>query len=178
MIALRSVASAACLVIGLSLTGPAAADFDPPVKKKVDCTKPENKDRAACKPKHGAASDDEIYNAGYWMARQGQYSQALAVFKMAADQNDPRILTGVGFATRKLGNVDAAFDYYGRALARDPNLVLTRAYLGEAYIQKGDIASAEGQLREIAARCGTACEAYAQLSRNIAIYKAAGMVKG
>ena len=112
------------------------------------------------------------------MARQGQYSEALAVFKMAADQNDPRILTGIGFSTRKLGNVDAAFVYYSRALDRDPNLVLTRAYLGEAYIQKGDIASAEGQLREIAARCGTACEAYAQLSQNIAMYKAAGTVKG
>jgi len=178
MINVRAVTSAACLVIGLAFTGPAAADFDPPVKKKVDCTKPENKDRAACKPKHGEASDDEIYNAGYWMARQGQYSEALVVFKMAKDQNDPRILTGVGFATRKLGNVDAAFVYYGRALAGDPNLVLTRAYLGEAYIQKGDIASAEGQLREIAARCGTTCEAYAQLSQHIATYKATVTIKG
>lgn len=179
MIALRSTVSAACLALGFALaaTGPAAADFDPPVKKKVDCTKPENKDKAACKPKHGAASDDEIYNAGYWMARQGQFAEALAVFRMAKDQNDPRILTGIGFTTRKLGDVDAAFSYYDRALARDPNMVLTRAYLGEAYIMRGDLAAAEGQLREIASRCGTSCEAYAQLSKSIATYKAAGAIK-
>ena len=169
----RSAVTAICLALGFALaaTGPAAADFDPPVKKKVDCTKPENKDKAACKPKHGEASDDEIYNAGYWMARQGQYAEALSVFRMAKDQNDPRILTGIGFTTRKLGNVDAAFAYYDRALARDPNMVLTRAYLGEAFIMKGDLASAEVQLGEIARRCGTSCEAYAQLSKSIAAFK-------
>ena len=37
-----------------------AADFDPPVKKKVDCSKPENKNKAACKPSHGEANDDEL----------------------------------------------------------------------------------------------------------------------
>lgn len=175
MIAFRSAVSAACLTIAIALAvaDPAAADFDPPpVKKKVDCTKPENKNKPACKPKHGAASDDEVYNAGYWMARQGHYADALEVFRMARDQNDPRILTGIGFTTRKLGNVDAAFIYYNRALARDPNMVLTRAYLGEAYIMKGDVASAEGQLREIASRCGLNCEAYTQLSKSIATYKA------
>lgn len=176
MIALRSAISSAFVaaLITLSASTPAAADFDPPVKKKVDCSKPENKNKPACKPSHGAASDDEIYNAGYWMARQGQYAEALDVFQMAKDQNDPRILTGIGFTTRKLGNVDAAFSYYDRALARDPNLVLTRAYLGEAFIMKGNLAAAEAQLDEIARRSGTSCEAYVQLSSTIATYKAAG----
>ncbi len=180
MTVFRIFATAAALSAGLALAAavPAAADFDPPVKKKVDCTKPENKDKPACKPKHGATGDDEIYNAGYWMARQGQYAEALAVFRMAKDQDDPRILTGIGFTTRKLGDVDAAFAYYGRALARDPNLVLTRAYLGEAYMSKGNVAAAESELAEIARRCGTACEAYAQLALNIATYKAKPAVKG
>jgi tetratricopeptide (TPR) repeat protein len=178
MLFVRTAFAAAGLGLALALAAPASADFDAPVKKKVDCSKPENKNKPACKPKRGEASDDEIYNAGYWMAREGKYAQALAVFGMAEDQDDPRILTGLGFATRKLGNVDAAFAYYERALARDPNLVLTRAYLGEAYIAKGDLASAEGQLGEIARRCGTACEAYAQLSAHIATSKTMVPVKG
>jgi tetratricopeptide (TPR) repeat protein len=149
----------------------AFADFDPPVKKKVDCSKPENKNKPACKPSN-SATDDEIYNAGYWMARSGQYAEALAVFRMAANQNDPRILTGLGFTTRKLGNVDAAFAYYDRALAQAPNLVLTRAYLGEAHLMKGDLAAAQHQLSEIQGRCGTSCEAYAQLAGHIAAYTA------
>jgi Tfp pilus assembly protein PilF len=178
MIAVRTLLTAACAASLLTLATPSLADFDVPVKKKVDCTKPENKSKAACKPKRGEASTDEIYNAGYWMARQGQYAEALAVFQMAADQDDPRILTGIGFSTRKLGNVDAALPYYARALARDPNMVLTRAYLGEAQIQKGNIAAAEAELAAIARRCGTACEAHAQLSKTIATYKAAAATKG
>lgn len=178
MIAIRTALSAACLGFVLALPGAASADFGPPVKKKVDCSKPENKNKPACKPKHGEASDDEIYNAGYWLAREGKFSEALAVFRMAANPDDPRILTGLGFATRKLGDVDAAFAYYVRALARDPGLVLTRAYLGEAYLTKGDLAAAEGQLGEIARRCGTACEAYAHLSSTIATYKATTAAKG
>jgi tetratricopeptide (TPR) repeat protein len=178
MLVVRNAFAVAGLGLALALAAPANADFDAPVKKKVDCSKPENKDKPACKPKRGEANDDEIYNAGYWMAREGKYAEALSVFKMAADQDDPRILTGLGFATRKLGNVDAAFAYYEQALARDPNLVLTRAYLGEAFISKGDVASAEGQLGEIARRCGTACEAYVQLSSHIATYKAAAPAKG
>lgn len=175
MIFVRTVLTAA--IAALALAVPASADFDAPVKKKIDCSKPENKSKAACKPKRGA-STDEIYNAGYWMARQGQYAEALAVFQMAADQDDPRILTGIGFSTRKLGNVDAALPYYARALARDPNMVLTRAYLGEAHIQKGNLAAAVAELGEIARRCGTACEAFAQLSQNIATYKATAAIKG
>lgn len=178
MIAVRALLAAACAASLLTLATPSLADFDAPVKKKVDCTKPENKSKAACKPKRGEASTDEIYNAGYWMARQGQFAEALAVFQMAADQDDPRILTGIGFSTRKLGNVDAALPYYARALARDPNMVLTRAYLGEAHIQKGNIAAAEAELAEIARHCGTACEAHAQLSKAIATYKAAAATKG
>lgn len=157
----------------LAIPGTVRADFGPPVKKKIDCSKPENKNKPACKPKHGAASDDEIYNAGYWLAREGKFAEALVVFRMAANPDDPRVLTGIGFATRKLGDVDAAVPYYARALAKDPDLVLTRAYLGEAYLTKGDLTAAEGQLGEIARRCGTACEAYAHLSAAIATHKAA-----
>ena len=112
------------------------------------------------------------------MARQGQYAEALAVFRMATDQDDPRILTGIGFSTRKLGDVDAALPYYARALAREPGMVLTRAYLGEAHIQKGNLDAAIAELGEIARRCGTTCEAYAQLSQHIATYKATAAIKG
>jgi tetratricopeptide (TPR) repeat protein len=170
---------AVCFSLALAVVAgsPAIADFDPPVKKKVDCTKPENKNKPACKPSH-TASDDEIYNAGYWMARSGKYAEALAVFRKAGDQNDPRILTGIGFATRKLGNVEAAFVYYDRALARDPGLVLTRAYLGQAHLMKDDLAAAEIQLHEIERRCGASCEAYAQLAAHIAAYKSNYARKG
>ena len=175
----RHFLSAVCLTLGIAVAGASAsADFDPPVKKKVDCSKPENKNKAACKPGYGEATDDELYSAGYWLARNGQYVEAHTVFRRAHDQDDPRILTGLGFTTRKLGDIDAAFSYYHRPLARAPDLVLTRAYLGEAYISKGDLVAAKRQLGEIARRCGASCEAYAQLARSLATYEAKTPFKG
>ncbi len=170
-------AIAASAVLGaFGLPAPVLADFDAP--KKVDCTKSANKDKPACKPKHGDATDQEIYNAAYWMAHQGQYRQARQVLAMAANQNDPAILTAIGFVTRKLGDVDAALPYYGRALALNPDYVLAREYLGEAHLTRGDLASAQHELAEIEQRCGTQCTAYVHLAEHITSFKAAVPAKG
>ncbi len=85
-----------------------------------------------------------------------------------ATKNDPRILRITGFATRKLGDVDGAMPYYQRALGINPNDTLTREYMGEAFLTKGDMTSANAQLGEIEKRCGTACEDYAKLAEAIA----------
>lgn len=155
----------------------AQADFDRP-KTKLDCTKPENKDKPACKPKNGEATNEEIYNAAYWLARQGQYEKSLEVLRMAPNSEDPRILNAKGYATRKMGDVDAALPYYLRALEIDPNLTLARAYLGEAYLMKKNLTEAEHQLQEIQDRCGKSCEAFAHLSVKIALYKKEKLTKG
>lgn len=169
-----AVVTAGCAALAVALA-PAAgwADFDKPTTA-VDCTKKKNKGKPECQKNHGPEmSDDEIYNAGYWMARQGRYEDALAVLKRARVSDDPRVLNAMGFATRKLGNVDAALPYYTRALALDPDYTLAREYLGEAYLAKGDLASARAQLGEIARRRGASCQEYAHLSEHIARFEAA-----
>jgi predicted Zn-dependent protease len=67
--------------------------------------------------------------------------------------------------------VDEAMGYYFRALARRPEATTTRQYLGEAYLQLGDVTRAREQLAEIGRRCGTACEDYALLAQEIARYE-------
>jgi predicted Zn-dependent protease len=84
------------------------------------------------------------------------------------EQADPREQTMIGFALRKLGRVDEGMAYYHRALATRPDATTTRQYLGEAYLQVGDVARAREQLAEIARRCGTVCEDYTLLSAEIA----------
>ena len=55
---------------------------------------------------------------------------------------------------------------------------MAREYLGEGYLQKDDLAGAEGQLQEIAARdCKVGCEAYDDLAEAIVNYKAGIMPK-
>jgi tetratricopeptide (TPR) repeat protein len=115
--------------------------------------------------------DTELFYAGYWLAKNGQYSQALD-YLVKAENKDERILTYMGFATRKLGDVDAALPLYSEALNINPNYVVARAYMGEAFLTKGQPDKAKAELKEIEQRCGVACPAYVDLKGHIADYDA------
>jgi tetratricopeptide (TPR) repeat protein len=159
--------AAAALVTSLAVSAaPAHAKGEP---KATDCSK-FKKGGAEWKKCTGGLRDDmtdqEIYYSGYWLARTGQYAEALQFLNQAKVQ-DARILTYIGFATRKLGDHDTAMGYYGRALAMNPNYTVARAYLGEAYLEKGDVSQAKAQLSEIATRCGTTCAEYCELQAEI-----------
>jgi tetratricopeptide (TPR) repeat protein len=147
---------------------PSFAAGDPP-KPAEKCS--EFKEGSAewkrCKAKK-FKDDEETYSVGYWMAKTGEYAEALDVLRSARDQSDPRIQTMIGFSLRKLGLVNEAMGYYAAALRADPSLTSTRQYLGEAYLHKGERAKAVEQLAEIGRRCGTTCEHYKLLADAIA----------
>lgn len=119
-----------------------------------------------------AMSDDELFYAGYWLAKTGRYADALTYLNLSRNR-DARVLTYIGFATRKQGDVEQALPLYAEALAKDPNFVVARAYLGEAYLTKNEPALAKAELAEIAVRCGTTCPAYVDLDRNITAFETA-----
>lgn len=149
-----------------------------PKKPAIDCTQQKNKNKAECKDKKASLSDDELYYAGYWLARAGKYDQALTYLRRAQNPNDPRILNYIGFSTRKLGRVDEAMTYYRKVLELAPDYTLARAYLGEAFLQKGETAKAVEQLGEIEKRCGKACAEYAELAQQIERFEQGGAGKG
>lgn len=121
-----------------------------------------------CIKKHSAElKDDDIYWAGSVLAVKEDYKGALEVLAEAHNANDPRILSLTGYATRKLGRVEEGLAFYHKALALDPNLVETREYLGEGYLQLGKLAEARRELEEIAKRCGRGCESYVELDKAI-----------
>lgn len=124
----------------------------------------------------GAASakmaDEELFYAGYWLAKAGQYETALGYLTLA-QKKDERILTYMGYATRKLGHVDAALPLYRQALDANPDYVVARAYMGEAFLTKGEPDKAHAELDEIADRCGTSCPSYVDLKAHIGDYEAA-----
>ncbi len=113
--------------------------------------------------KESSLTDDDRYNAARELAYAGQYENALIVLASAEDQNDPRVLNYKGFANRKAGRVDVGMSYYQAALERNPDYILARSYMGQAFIQQGDFAAAEAQLREIKQRGGRDTWAYASL---------------
>ena len=173
------VAMMLALVLGLTLAlvRPAAANFGSPAPDPCGKLKKGSKDWKECmgqvKPGvngAGSAADAaEQFTRGYWLAKTGDYAKALEVLRALPNQNDAGVLTMIGYATRHMGQVDEALGYYGRALALNPNMTNTRQYLGEAYLQKNDVAKARIELAEIARICGSeACVDYRDLAREIA----------
>lgn len=155
----------------------AAGDSSPqppsrPVVKKtckqgevVKMVKKNGKRVATCvKVSSGILPDDDLYEQGRELAKDGEYDWALEVLAAIKDQNQPRVLNYTGYANRKAGRFDIGMGYYKKALTLDPNYVLAREYLGEGYVKAGRIDLAREQLAEIGKRCGVTCEEYQDLS--------------
>lgn len=180
----RLAASYAIATIGLALAAAqpvwaeTAAPLAPGVSKDVgpvstgcDLFEKSSAAWAGCIGQVGAAMpSNEAFYAGYWLAKSGRYEEALRYLSQASAQ-DERVLTYIGFATRKLGNVEGALSYYGRALALNPNYAVARAYLGDAYLTKNEPSKARGELAEIGRRCGTSCAEYAELAAHIQAFE-------
>ena len=126
-----------------------------------------DKDTQKCVVKSSKIDDDSIYEYGRMLALSGRYGEAIETLSLAADKSDPRILNYLGFSHRKQGRVDVGLGYYEEALKANPDYILAREYMGEAYLQLGDVASARNQLEEIAKRCGAGCDEYTELARQI-----------
>ncbi len=175
----RAIVLAAFLTVSLTFsptqtplsTTPVLADFGDPCSKYKKGSKKwkrcKKQTRLYEKPTT-ISNDDERFMAGYLLAKNGHYQEAIDVLSQIKDDNDPRVLNYIGFATRKLGNIEKALVYYRRAISIDPNYVMSRAYMGEAFLANGNRQAALHQLQEIENRCGSSCEAYVKLSRAIA----------
>jgi tetratricopeptide (TPR) repeat protein len=115
--------------------------------------------------KKGSLSDEDLARAGRALALEGHYRDAIQVLSMASNDNDPAVLTYLGYSQRKLGNVDLGISLYKKALDIDPDNVDTREYLGEGYVSKGELDLAWLELVEIEKRCGTTCVEYRALKK-------------
>ena len=102
----------------------------------------------------GVIDDNSLATYAYSLARAERYQEALDVLDLMQDPNTAVALNYRGYATRKLGHLEEGIEYYLQSVALDPNYVLVREYLFEAYVQQGRLDLAEEQLMEIAKRCG------------------------
>ena len=154
---------------GAADSGTSASDEAP----KCPQGKVWDKKKEKCVVAESSLGNDALYDAGRQLAKAGEFEQAIRVLVLAPNKNDPRVLNYLGYSHRKAGRVTVGLGYYQEALRIDPDYVLVREYLGEAYLMLGDAASARGQLTEIGKRCGTACAEYAELARQIDAFEKA-----
>lgn len=113
--------------------------------------------------------DTDLAEYAIVLAKAKRYGDAFAVLNRMKNPNTAVALNYRGYVTRHLGKVDEGIQYYLRSVKLDPRYAQVREYLGEAYVIKGDLASARYQLRKIKGICGnTECEEYEDLAKAIA----------
>ena len=74
----------------------------------------------------------------------------------------------LGFAHRRMKQLDKLLEHYRRALAINPTPRGSHEYIGEAYLMLGDVASAERHLAALRSICVLSCAELRDLERAIA----------
>ena len=79
-----------------------------------DCKKGEVWDKAkkkCVKAQSGVLPDEDLYQQGRALAKEGHYDWALAVLAVIQNQEDPRVLNYTGYSHRKAGRLETGTDF-------------------------------------------------------------------
>lgn len=88
-----------------------------------------------------------------------RYDEAIAQLQDAHRVYGPHpdVLTYLGFAYRKSGDLDRAVAYYDAALTVAPDHLNANEYLGEYYVERGNMPAAKAQLAKLENLCAFGC---------------------
>ena len=118
------------------------------------------------KDKKGKRSEIQLRD-GYLQARalilEGKYAAGISGMRKLDRDDLPDVANYIGYASRKLGDYDAAKVWYEKVLASDPNHVRTWQYYGMWQVERGNMLKAAEHLEKIRELCGTECKEYADL---------------
>jgi cytochrome c-type biogenesis protein CcmH/NrfG len=96
------------------------------------------------------------------------YVAALAELRdLAEDTQQADVYNLLGFTLRKTGDFKTSLTYYTKALELQPDHKAAREYLGELYIETGNIEKAREQLAVLAKLCPGGCEEREDLQKAI-----------
>lgn len=106
-----------------------------------------------------ASASETQYFAAVSLINQGKYELAFndLTLTSAVAGPHPDVLTYMGYTQRKLGNYNVAKDYYAQALEVAPNHKGANEYLGELYVETGEMDMANVQLAKLETICQFGC---------------------
>jgi cytochrome c-type biogenesis protein CcmH/NrfG len=96
------------------------------------------------------------------------YAAALAELRdLAEDTQQPDVYNLLGFTLRKTGDFKTSLTYYTKALELQPDHKAAHEYLGELYVETGNMEKAKEQLAALAKLCPSGCEEREDLQKAI-----------
>ena len=103
----------------------------------------------------------------------GDWNAAITALTLAAlrDPQSADIQNYIGYAYRRLRNLELALTHYHFAVALNPRHRSAHEHLGEAYLVNGDLAKAKAHLAALEDICLIPCVEYVDLQVAIAAYK-------
>jgi len=97
------------------------------------------------------------------------YSAAIEELRGLADTNQHAdVYNLLGYALRKSGDFKTSLTYYAKALDFQPDHKAAREYLGELYVETGNLDKAREQLAALVKLCPNGCEERADLEKALA----------
>ncbi|SHK40871.1 TPR repeat-containing protein [Bradyrhizobium lablabi] len=119
------------------------------------------------------ASLDPDFAAGKRALVAGDGYRAINAFTAAAlrDSRNADIQNYLGYAYRRLRQLDPAMRHYQQALMLNPRQRSAHEHLGEAYMMQGNLAKAEEHLAALERICLIPCGEYDDLKQAIAAYR-------
>ena len=112
------------------------------------------------------------YELGVKAVKAANYDKAIKLLNkvVAAKPGNADAWNYIGFSHRKLKRFDQAMSAYRKALAIDPDHRGANEYLGELYLQTGDLAKAKERLKKLDDVCTFGCEEFDDLKAAIKAY--------
>ena len=121
----------------------------------------------------GADKNSELGTAAK-AVKAGDYENAIGLLQKVVE-DEPRNADAwnlLGYSHRKLRDYEQALTYYQKALTIEPKHRGVNEYLGELYLETGDLKSAEERLEVLDGACFFTCREYRELKKAIEKYKA------
>ena len=121
-----------------------------------------------------APKQDEYYLEAKKNIDAGNYKMAILLLEQSVAENpdNPDAWNYLGYSLRKSGRLEEAIVKYQTALTLDPRHRGANEYLGELYLELGDLDKARERLDVLDDACFFGCEEYTTLKNAIAAYEA------